>query len=92
MIMAGVIARVSILKKEKAKRAQLASNKCAYIIKEFDRTFQPEKHNIFLVRRATYLQQKGALTHNQQDMSRDRELQKEALVGQIFSFLSLLFH
>ena len=50
--MAGVIASVS-LHNEKDTRAvakQFSVSKSNYILPEFDRTFQPIKHNIFYIR------------------------------------------
>ena len=56
--MAGVIASVSLHSKEgKNPRASpISTSKSNYIIRQFDRTFTPSKHNIFLVRRADMLE------------------------------------
>ena len=85
MIMAGVIARVSILKKERA-RSQIPINKSAYIIKEFDKTFDPAKHNLYLVRRAEYLKKRGIQeqTQKQHVVIQDTELMLDQMVGTDF--------
>ena len=79
--MAGVIARVSILKKEKT-RSQIPIHKSAYIIKEFDKTFDPAKHNMYLVRRAEYLKKRGIEEQTQKPkvVRQDREL-TDQMVG-----------
>ena len=56
--MAGVIASVSLhSEKGKAAQRQYSNNKSNYLIPEFDKTFQPIKHNIFYVRSAPLLSQ-----------------------------------
>ena len=51
--MAGVIASVSLHNEKDRKGVkQVANNKSNYVLPEFDKTFQPVKHNIFLIRSA----------------------------------------
>ena len=51
--MAGVIARVSLHNEKDRKGVkQVANNKSNYVLPKFDKTFQPVKHNIFLIRSA----------------------------------------
>ena len=56
--MAGVIASVSLHSKEvkNQRGSPLSTCKSNYIIRQFDKTFNPSKHNIFLVRRADLLE------------------------------------
>ena len=49
--MAGVIASVSLHnEKDRTGGRQFANNKSNYVLPEFDKTFQPVKHNIFFIR------------------------------------------
>ena len=49
--MAGVIASVSLHnEKDRTGVRQFANNKSNYVLPEFDKTFQPVKHNIFFIR------------------------------------------
>ena len=55
--MAGVIASVSLHSKDlKSQKSPLSTCKSNYIIRQFDKTFTPSKHNIFMVRRAYFLE------------------------------------
>ena len=57
--MAGVIASVSLHNKDiKKGRSPISTCKSNYILRQFDKTFNPSKHNIFLVRRADFLERK----------------------------------